>query len=176
MSFPITSCPFPSLSVSITFQLHLLHLFLPQFLLHQVFIAQTVLSSGQLHIKYLLLWLRFATCNQILDPWIYILFRRAVIQRLLPRRSWGSLKNNYLSFSDTFRRFTPSLARGSKGRVEKKDVEEEQSGWVCTFGHKHYPFQHDWWDFSYQGCNSLMLVRQMQICGFRYQLAFTCKR
>lgn len=30
---------------------------------------------------------RLATWNQILDPWVYILFRRAVIQRLYPRLS-----------------------------------------------------------------------------------------
>ncbi|XP_019509032.1 PREDICTED: thromboxane A2 receptor isoform X1 [Hipposideros armiger] len=62
-----------------------------------VFIAQTVLrsppamsSSGQLSRdteKELLIYLRVATWNQILDPWVYILFRRAVIRRLYPRLS-----------------------------------------------------------------------------------------
>lgn len=128
------SCPSPSFSISI-YQFPTCpstpsapYLSLPQSLLYQVFVAQTVLSSGQLHVKYLLLWLRFATCNQILDPWIYILFRRAVIQRLYPRWSWGSVMSNYPSFSDTIRRFTLSSARGSQGRVDKVDVEEEQSG------------------------------------------------
>lgn len=63
----------------------------------QVFIAQTVLRSppamsptGQLSRateKQLLIYLRVATWNQILDPWVYILFRRAVIRRLYPRLS-----------------------------------------------------------------------------------------
>lgn len=63
----------------------------------QVFIAQTVLRSppamspsGQLSRateKQLLIYLRVATWNQILDPWVYILFRRAVIRRLHPRLS-----------------------------------------------------------------------------------------
>ncbi|XP_064236810.1 thromboxane A2 receptor [Aotus nancymaae] len=62
-----------------------------------VFIAQTVLRSppamspaGQLSRaaeRELLIYLRVATWNQILDPWVYILFRRAVIRRLQPRLS-----------------------------------------------------------------------------------------
>lgn len=62
-----------------------------------VFIAQTVLRSppamspsGQLSRateQELLIYLRVATWNQILDPWVYILFRRAVIRRLHPRLS-----------------------------------------------------------------------------------------
>ncbi|XP_055969269.1 thromboxane A2 receptor [Sorex fumeus] len=62
-----------------------------------VFIAQTVLQtppamspSGQLSRateKQLLIYLRVATWNQILDPWVYILFRRAVLRRLHPRAS-----------------------------------------------------------------------------------------
>ncbi|KAL2764173.1 thromboxane A2 receptor isoform alpha, partial [Daubentonia madagascariensis] len=59
-----------------------------------VFIAQTVLRNppamspaGQLSRateKQLLIYLRVATWNQILDPWVYILFRRAVLRRLHP--------------------------------------------------------------------------------------------
>uniref|UniRef100_A0A0A0MV02 Thromboxane A2 receptor n=1 Tax=Papio anubis TaxID=9555 RepID=A0A0A0MV02_PAPAN len=62
-----------------------------------VFIAQTVLRnppamspSGQLSRateQQLLIYLRVATWNQILDPWVYILFRRAVLRRLQPRLS-----------------------------------------------------------------------------------------
>ncbi|XP_036171376.1 thromboxane A2 receptor [Myotis myotis] len=65
-----------------------------------VFIAQTVLRSppamsptGQLSRateKQLLIYLRVATWNQILDPWVYILFRRAVIRRLHPGLSTRS--------------------------------------------------------------------------------------
>lgn len=62
-----------------------------------VFIAQTVLHNppamsptGQLSRateQQLLIYLRVATWNQILDPWVYILFRRAVIRRLYPHAS-----------------------------------------------------------------------------------------
>ncbi|KAK2490518.1 hypothetical protein MC885_021109 [Smutsia gigantea] len=62
-----------------------------------VFIAQTVLRdppamspTGQLSRateQQLLVYLRIATWNQILDPWVYILFRRAVIRCLYPRTS-----------------------------------------------------------------------------------------
>lgn len=44
--------------------------------------------SGQLSRateKQLLIYLRVATWNQILDPWVYILFRRSVLRRLHPR-------------------------------------------------------------------------------------------
>ncbi|KAL4828140.1 hypothetical protein H8958_008840 [Nasalis larvatus] len=46
--------------------------------------------SGQLSRateQELLIYLRVATWNQILDPWVYILFRRAVLRRLQPRLS-----------------------------------------------------------------------------------------
>ncbi|NXY86923.1 TA2R protein, partial [Alcedo cyanopectus] len=32
----------------------------------------------------LLIYIRMVTWNQILDPWVYILFRRAVLQRVHP--------------------------------------------------------------------------------------------
>ncbi|XP_010016147.1 PREDICTED: thromboxane A2 receptor [Nestor notabilis] len=34
--------------------------------------------------KMLLIYIRMVTWNQILDPWVYILFRRAVLQRIYP--------------------------------------------------------------------------------------------
>nr|XP_005514165.1 thromboxane A2 receptor isoform X2 [Columba livia]XP_021137295.1 thromboxane A2 receptor isoform X2 [Columba livia] len=59
-----------------------------------IFIVQTVLqqlpASGQVHLlptqtqKMLLIYIRMVTWNQILDPWVYILFRRAVLQRIYP--------------------------------------------------------------------------------------------
>ncbi|XP_004688953.1 PREDICTED: thromboxane A2 receptor [Condylura cristata] len=52
-----------------------------------IFIIQTVLRSPPAHeptAQQLLIYLRLATWNQILDPWVYILFRRAVIQRFCP--------------------------------------------------------------------------------------------
>ncbi|XP_040846405.1 thromboxane A2 receptor [Ochotona curzoniae] len=62
-----------------------------------VFIAHTVVLAppamgpeGQLPRateRQLLIYLRVATWNQILDPWVYILFRRAVLRRLQPRAS-----------------------------------------------------------------------------------------
>ncbi|TKS74393.1 Thromboxane A2 receptor [Collichthys lucidus] len=67
-----------------------------------IFIAQTVLSGSPLQIKKLLLCIRFATWNQILDPWVYILFRRAVLKRIYPRIDWsqGSI------MSSTIRKLT----------------------------------------------------------------------
>ncbi|KAM4709263.1 thromboxane A2 receptor [Discoglossus pictus] len=59
-----------------------------------IFIAQTVLQQpteglmdGEIPRsteKLLLIYLRVATWNQILDPWVYILFRRAVLKRVYP--------------------------------------------------------------------------------------------
>ncbi|KAM3876250.1 thromboxane A2 receptor [Diretmus argenteus] len=86
-----------------------------------VFIAQTVLSGSPLKIRYLLLWLRFATFNQILDPWVYILFRRAVLKRLYPSFDWsrGSIM--------TFRRNVSRIYRSSLGDSPGKD---KQGGMV----------------------------------------------
>lgn len=94
-----------------------------------VFIAQTVLSGGPLHIRYLLLWVRFATWNQILDPWVYILFRRAVLKRIYPRFDWsrGSIMTLYPSLGKTIRRLTRSslgsaLSQEESGETEKSNV------------------------------------------------------
>lgn len=76
-------------------------------LYHQIFIAETVLSGSPLQIKKLLLCIRFATWNQILDPWVYILFRRAVLKRIYPRIDWsrGSI------ISSTIRKLTRTSLR-----------------------------------------------------------------
>ncbi|XP_048844607.1 thromboxane A2 receptor-like isoform X3 [Brienomyrus brachyistius] len=47
-----------------------------------VFTTHTALSGGPVQDKHLLLWIRFATCNQILDPWVYILVRQAVLKKV----------------------------------------------------------------------------------------------
>ncbi|OPJ77562.1 thromboxane A2 receptor [Patagioenas fasciata monilis] len=59
-----------------------------------IFIVQTVLQQlparGQVRLlptqtqNMLLIYIRMVTWNQILDPWVYILFRRAVLQRIHP--------------------------------------------------------------------------------------------
>nr|XP_028569720.1 thromboxane A2 receptor [Podarcis muralis] len=59
-----------------------------------ILIAQTALQAprGDLPLNQiprdteiqLLIYLRVATWNQILDPWVYILFRRAVLRRIYP--------------------------------------------------------------------------------------------
>ncbi|CAL9695446.1 unnamed protein product [Knipowitschia caucasica] len=79
-----------------------------------VFVAQTVLSGRLLQIKFLLLWLRFATWNQILDPWVYILFRRAVLQRIYPNLHWSrrSMLTLYPSLRSTVRRLTRTSSAG----------------------------------------------------------------
>ncbi|XP_023282250.1 thromboxane A2 receptor isoform X1 [Seriola lalandi dorsalis] len=85
-----------------------------------IFIAQTVLSGAELQIKYLLLWLRFATWNQILDPWIYILFRRAVLKRIYPRFDWSrsSIMTLYPPLGNTLRRLTRSSLGSTLGSDE----------------------------------------------------------
>ncbi|NXY37465.1 TA2R protein, partial [Pomatorhinus ruficollis] len=58
-----------------------------------IFIVQMVLQHlpGQAQVlptdtqEMLLIYIRMVTWNQILDPWVYILFRRAVLQRVYPR-------------------------------------------------------------------------------------------
>ncbi|NXA65272.1 TA2R protein, partial [Mohoua ochrocephala] len=58
-----------------------------------IFIVQVVLQQlpGQARVlptdtqEMLLIYIRMVTWNQILDPWVYILFRRAVLQRVYPR-------------------------------------------------------------------------------------------
>ncbi|XP_038571540.1 thromboxane A2 receptor isoform X1 [Micropterus salmoides] len=91
-----------------------------------VFIAQTVLSRSPLQVKYLLLWLRFATWNQILDPWVYILFRRSVLKRIYPRLDWsrGSMMTLYPSISGTIRRFTRPSIGNTVGSDEGTDNEK----------------------------------------------------
>lgn len=57
----------------------------------QIFILQTALGdfSDANRIppeteEWLLIYLRVVTWNQILDPWVYILIRRAVLKRIYP--------------------------------------------------------------------------------------------
>ncbi|XP_035764144.1 thromboxane A2 receptor isoform X1 [Neolamprologus brichardi] len=85
-----------------------------------VFIAQTVFSSDPLGVRKLLLYLRFATCNQILDPWVYILFRRAVFKRVYPRFDWSrsSIMTLYPYFQETARRLTRSSLGNNPGSDE----------------------------------------------------------
>lgn len=88
-----------------------------------VFIAKTVLSGNRLEVRYLLLWLRFATGNQVLDPWVYILFRRSVLKRIYPRMDWsrGSIISLYPSFSTSIRKLTRGSLGGTLGQLENPD-------------------------------------------------------
>lgn len=81
----------------------------------QIFIVQTVLqqlpASGQVQVlpmetqKMLLIYIRMVTWNQILDPWVYILFRRAVLQRIHPSlRSRPSILSLYPVLNPSLRR------------------------------------------------------------------------
>uniref|UniRef100_A0A3Q0RQC8 Thromboxane A2 receptor n=1 Tax=Amphilophus citrinellus TaxID=61819 RepID=A0A3Q0RQC8_AMPCI len=90
-----------------------------------VFIAQTVLARKGFQSVYLLLYIRFATWNQILDPWVYILFRRAVLKRVYPRLDWsrGSIMTLYPSFQNTIRRFTRSSLGSNLGSDETGETE-----------------------------------------------------
>lgn len=85
-----------------------------------VFIAQTVLSGSELDVRYLLLWLRFATGNQVLDPWVYILFRRAILKRVAPKMDWsrGSIVSLYPTLSTSFRKLTRASLGGTLDRLD----------------------------------------------------------
>uniref|UniRef100_A0A8C9L207 Thromboxane A2 receptor n=1 Tax=Pavo cristatus TaxID=9049 RepID=A0A8C9L207_PAVCR len=80
-----------------------------------VFIIQTTLqqlrTGDPLHMlpgqtqQLLLIYIRMVTWNQILDPWVYILFRRAVLQRLHPGlRARPSLLSLYPVLNPSLRR------------------------------------------------------------------------
>ncbi|KAJ8356848.1 hypothetical protein SKAU_G00196420 [Synaphobranchus kaupii] len=77
-----------------------------------VFIAQTVLSGRHVQIGDLLLWIRFATCNQILDPWVYILFRCSIFKCIFPAgkgRPRGSMISLYPTITASRRRLSQPL-------------------------------------------------------------------
>ncbi|XP_061831969.1 thromboxane A2 receptor [Nerophis lumbriciformis] len=92
-----------------------------------VFIAQTVLSGRPLQVIYLLVWLRFASWNQILDPWVYILFRRSVLQRIYPRMDWSrwSMVTVNPSLRDTINRFRRSSSLGRPLSAEETEQTEK---------------------------------------------------
>ncbi|XP_042750784.1 thromboxane A2 receptor-like isoform X1 [Lagopus leucura] len=80
-----------------------------------IFIIQTSLqqlrTGDPLHVlpgqtqQLLLIYIRMVTWNQILDPWVYILFRRAVLQRLGPGlRTRPSLLSLYPVLNPSLRR------------------------------------------------------------------------
>ncbi|XP_020789769.2 prostaglandin E2 receptor EP1 subtype-like isoform X2 [Boleophthalmus pectinirostris] len=64
------------------------------FLIH-ILVLQSSQSSGDLPEgpdRFLLLGLRMASWNQILDPWVYILLRRTVLFRVCCRRTFTNFK------------------------------------------------------------------------------------
>ncbi|XP_073402377.1 thromboxane A2 receptor [Dendrobates tinctorius] len=80
-----------------------------------IFIVQTVLQQPNDELmngeiprateKLLLIFLRVATWNQILDPWVYILFRRAVLKRIYPSlNSRPSIISLYPTLTTSLRR------------------------------------------------------------------------
>nr|XP_020452510.1 thromboxane A2 receptor-like [Monopterus albus] len=93
-----------------------------------IFIAQTVLSKASIQVKQLLLRICFATWNQIVDLWVYILFHKGVLKRIYPclSWSWGSIMTSYPSFSDTVHRFTctslETLGSDGADETEKSSV------------------------------------------------------
>ncbi|XP_043985276.1 thromboxane A2 receptor [Gambusia affinis] len=88
-----------------------------------VFIAQTAFARTGFEVKYLLLCIRFATWNQILDPWVYILFRRSVLRRVNPHADWSrtSIISSSSSIRDNVHRFT----RCTLGPNLRSDVPED---------------------------------------------------
>ncbi|KAK2869244.1 hypothetical protein Q7C36_001115 [Tachysurus vachellii] len=71
-----------------------------------VFITQTVLSASKPFITELLRYIRFATWNQILDPWVYILFRRSVLKRVFTGMDWSRGSSLYRSSATSMHRLT----------------------------------------------------------------------
>uniref|UniRef100_A0A8C5M4G4 Thromboxane A2 receptor n=1 Tax=Leptobrachium leishanense TaxID=445787 RepID=A0A8C5M4G4_9ANUR len=80
-----------------------------------IFIAQTVLQEpteglmdgeiAKTTETFLLIYIRVATWNQILDPWVYILFRRAVLKRVYPSlNSRPSIISLYPTLTASIRR------------------------------------------------------------------------
>ncbi|XP_006027254.1 thromboxane A2 receptor [Alligator sinensis] len=80
-----------------------------------IFIIQTVLQEPPTGLlprqiprkteNLLLIYLRMVTWNQILDPWVYILFRRAVLKRIYPSfNSRQSIVSLYPVFNPSLRR------------------------------------------------------------------------
>ncbi|XP_038147709.1 thromboxane A2 receptor isoform X1 [Cyprinodon tularosa] len=94
-----------------------------------VFIVTTALAGTGYTVKYLLLWIRFATWNQILDPWVYILFRRSVLQKVNPRIDWSqsSVRSLYPSFRENVRRFTRSSVGSNLGSDLPESNEKSNS-------------------------------------------------
>ncbi|XP_012728044.1 thromboxane A2 receptor isoform X1 [Fundulus heteroclitus] len=94
-----------------------------------VFIAQTALAGTGFNVRYLLLWIRFATWNQILDPWVYILFRRSVLKKVNPRMDWSrsSVTSLYPSLRDNVRRFTRSSLGSNLGSDAPEDIEKSNA-------------------------------------------------
>lgn len=86
-----------------------------------VFIAQTVYSGKMVNFAMLLLCIRFATWNQILDPWVYILFRRTLLKRMYPRFDWSRGSVTSLDTSITSRR---KLTRSSLGSPVTEEPEQ----------------------------------------------------
>ncbi|XP_072516780.1 thromboxane A2 receptor isoform X1 [Salminus brasiliensis] len=91
-----------------------------------VFIAQTVFSARKLYVPHLLLWIRFATWNQILDPWVYILFRRSVVKRIYPRMDWS--RGSVASLYPSFRKLTRASLGGTSRQGEAKLDEQNSQG------------------------------------------------
>ncbi|XP_008405016.1 thromboxane A2 receptor-like isoform X1 [Poecilia reticulata] len=88
-----------------------------------VFIAQTAVARTGFNVIYLLLWIRFATWNQILDPWVYILFRRSVLRIVNPNADWS--RTSIISLSSTIRDNVHRFARSSLGSTLRADVPED---------------------------------------------------
>ena len=108
---------------------------------HQVYIAQIVLSGSPLQFSHLLLWLRLATCNQILDPWVYILFRRAVLKRIYPCLNLSRSPSLHSSISLYQTTSVPSHAPQLRVPWTKKQG-NKMSLW------RHYFCPHDYLDLT----------------------------
>ena len=65
--------------------------------------------------KLMVMGVRLASCNQILDPWVYILLRRAVLRKIY-RLTTGRMDTR----GSTFRRWEISSFQSSEKNAVKR--------------------------------------------------------
>ncbi|NWI20757.1 TA2R protein, partial [Crypturellus soui] len=80
-------------------------IFIIQTVLQQLRAPERLLMLPTETQKLLLIYIRMVTWNQILDPWVYILFRRAVLRRVYPSlRARPSIVSLYPALNPALRR------------------------------------------------------------------------
>ncbi|XP_007541351.1 thromboxane A2 receptor isoform X1 [Poecilia formosa] len=88
-----------------------------------VFIADKAIASTGFEGDKLHCLIKLAAWNQILDPWVYILFRRSVLKRVNPCALWS--RTSIISLSSSIRDNVHRFARTSLGSNLRADVPED---------------------------------------------------